>query len=152
MIIIDKQTPIKDRSKEVLQRLKEQERKPRPKLDKEAQEIRQLKRNISNKPEAKPSPSFYQQRVERVLNKLNELEKNMKEGRDYFTAWWDYQKVAKEFLGAVEELEKFEKAFIPKAFIEKVNTTKIKVTQTLQRQKSQDKSKDLPPPDMMKDS
>ena len=146
---IDKEDKQKDRSKQVLQKLKDQERKPTPKLDKEAQEIRQIKRDISNKPETRPSASFYQQRVERVLNKLNDLEKRMKSGQDYFTAWWDYQKVGKEFLSAVEELERFEKAFIPKGFIEKINSAKIKVNQSMERQKTQGQSKDIPPPSDM---
>lgn len=74
----------------------------------------------------------------------------MKEGKDYFTAWWDYQKISKEFLTALDEFERFEKAFVPKAFQEKLNSTKIKVNQNLQRLKAnQSTSKDIPPPDMV---
>lgn len=150
MIEIQKDPNLKDRSKEVLQKLKEQERKPTPKLDKEVLSFKakmQQQRQTQNL-EPRPSPSFYQQRLERVLNKLEDLEKNMKQGKDYFTAYWDYQKIAKEFLLAAQELERFEKAFIPKAFQDKVNQTKIKVNQALKRAKTNQGTDNTPATDM----
>lgn len=121
----------KNRTKEVLERLKAQEAKPKPKLEKFPISKKQSSRENSEKL-AMPQ-SIYQIKLERIINRLDDLERKMKDGDNYFTHYWDYSKVCKEFNDILKEFEKFETNFVPAHFKKRVENTKIKVETYLNR-------------------
>lgn len=118
----------KDRTKEVLERLKSQESKPKPKLEQNYTKRPSIPKN-------EKSQSIYQLKLERVINRLNELERKMKHGDNYFTNYWDYSKVSEEFLDVLSEFEKFDNSFVNPELKKKLSETKLKVGNHLKRSK-----------------
>ena len=123
--------PKKDRTKEVLERLKAQEARPRAKLENNTS----LKRPVAKKSSGDAPQSIYQLKIEKIINRLNEIERKMKHGNDYFTHYWDYSKTSKEFLDVIREFEKFDTSFIAPPFKKKVEEMRIKVQSHLSRVK-----------------
>ncbi len=79
----------KKRTKDVLDRLKSQEATPKPKKEMFSQSNKSIDQNkIVKEPEV--SQSIYQAKLEKSVNKLNDLEKKMKKGDNYFTYYYEY--------------------------------------------------------------
>ena len=117
----------KNRTKEVLERLKSQESVPKPKSNQYS------KKEMSASDRAANSQSIYQIKLEKIINRLNDLERKMQHGEDYFTHYWDYSKVSKEFMDVVKEFEKFDTSYIPTQFKKKVEDTRKKVEAQMNR-------------------
>ena len=128
----------KKKTKEVLERLKAEESKPKPKVE----NYPSSKQNsVNQEKEGGVSQSIYQIRLEKIINRLNDLERKMKQGNDYFTHYWDYSNYCKEFLSAIGDFEKFENSFVPVQFNKRLQETKTKVQAHLNRKIPQSKSR-----------
>ena len=122
----------KKRTKDVLDRLKSQEATPKPKKEMFSQSNKSIDQNkIVKEPEV--SQSIYQAKLEKSVNKLNDLEKKMKKGDNYFTYYYEYTKACSEFNDILKNFERFDTAFVPSQFKKRVDETKSKVTAHLSR-------------------
>lgn len=128
----------KKKTKEVLERLKAEEAKPKPKVE---NYLSSKQKSSGQEKKESASQSIYQVRLEKIINRLNELERKMKQGNDYFTHYWDYSSYCKEFLSALGEFEKFENSFVPEQFNKRLQETKTKVQAHLNRKIPQSKSR-----------
>jgi hypothetical protein len=131
----------KKRTKDVLDRLKAQEATPKPKFENLNSSN---KKTEAKKESEKPNmpQSIYQIKLEKIMNRLNELERKMKSGNDYFTYYWEYSKSCKEFNETVKEFDKFETSFVPAQFKKRVDESKSKVTAHLNRKIPESRVKD----------
>lgn len=122
----------KKRTKDVLDRLKSQEATPKPKKELFSQSIKPMDQTKITKEPDVPQ-SIYQVKLEKSINKLNDLEKKMKKGDNYFTYYYEYTKSCNEFNDILKNFEKFDTAFVSSQFKRRVDETKSKVTAHMNR-------------------
>src|SRR3989344_2723384 len=130
---------VKGKSRAILEKLKAQESRPQIKLESYSgftPERREQRKQVSEqKIEAK---SIYQSKVETILNKMADREYKMKNGSDYFTHYWDYKKLEKEFMDALTEMEKFDDKQMPPSLKNKIESKRVSIlkNQELEKRKT----------------
>ncbi|MBI2670579.1 hypothetical protein HYX18_01185 [Candidatus Woesearchaeota archaeon] len=139
---------LKKRTREVLERLKSQEAQSKPKLE-NLSNLKKSSSNIQTTKKESNSISIYQIKLEKIINRLNELERKMKHGDNYFTHYWDYSNHCKEFIEALKEFEEFENTFVPQQLKNRIQDTKIKVQAHLNRKLPPSKNKSKDPDDFI---
>lgn len=95
---------IKGRTKEVLERLKSQERRPlaKPFISQIRQE--RPKEIIEKREEVVSLPLM---KVEKIMRNMEDLDRKMKKGDSYLNYYGDMKIIESEFLNAVFDLERF---------------------------------------------
>ncbi len=95
---------IKGRTKEVLERLKGQERRPlaKPFISPIRQE--RPKEAVEKKEEVVSLPLM---KVEKIMRNMEDLDRKMKKGDSYLNYYGDMKIIENEFLNAVSDLERF---------------------------------------------
>jgi len=91
---------IKGRTKEVLERLKGQERRPfiSPIRQERPREAAEKKEEVVSLP---------LMRVEKIIRNMEDLDRKMKKGDSYLNYYGDMKIIENEFLNAVSDLERF---------------------------------------------
>ena len=114
---------IKGRTKEVLERLKGQERRPlaKPFISPIRQE--KPKEAVDKKEEVVSLPLM---KVEKIMRNMDDLDRKMKKGDSYLNYYGDMKILEKEFLDAVSDLERFG-TNVPDTFKRRIDFIKEKI-------------------------
>ena len=114
---------IKGRTKEVLERLKGQERRPLAKPF--ISPIRQEgpKEAVQEKKEVVSLPLM---RVEKIIRNMEDLDRKMKKGDSYLNYYGDMKILENEFLNAVNDLERFN-TDVPDTFKKRIDFIKERI-------------------------
>ncbi len=106
---------IREKTIEVLKRLKAQEEKPKPRLESFS----------NNKQMKKEEPvqiiNIPQRNIENLMHKINEIERRMKTGSNsYFNSYYDLKNAEETFIKEVEKIKKYNFQ-IPEITMKRIN-------------------------------
>jgi molecular chaperone GrpE (heat shock protein) len=106
----------REKTIDVLRRLKAQESKPKPKLE----SFSSIKQNIKRE-EPVQIINIPQRNIENLMHKIEELEKRMKTGsQSYFNLYYDLRNAEQNFMREVERIKK-QNFQIPETTMRRVN-------------------------------